>query len=257
MSSIPKDSDFKITLLGTGDAPGTPVIGCTCPTCQEARKGGKSRRLRFSVLVESKHGTVLVDTSPDMRQQMLAHDISHVDGVIWTHGHYDHYTGFGEFHRVQYKVDVYGVTDTLDYILDYVSFLKPRRHDVRMYEPFELIGLTFTLFRVNHPPIKDPIGVVIRGYDKKVVITGDTERDIPLQSIHIMKNPDLLIADAIIPSDAGFEVKKHMNSAEALELAETINAKQLVMTHLSHYFKPHEQACKKLPLGYDGMTFYF
>ncbi len=257
MSSIPKDSNFKITLLGTGDAPGTPVIGCKCPTCQAARKGGKSQRLRFSVLVESKYGSVLVDTSPDLRQQMLAHNISRVDGVIWTHGHYDHYTGFGEFHRVQYKVDVYGISDTLDYILDYVSFLKPRRHDVEMYGSFELIGLTFTLFRVTHPPIKNPIGVMIRGYGKKVVITGDTEREIPQQSIELMDSPDLLIADAIIPSDAGFEVKKHMNSDEARELADTLNATEIVMTHLSHYFKPHEQAVEKYPLGYDGMEFYF
>lgn len=54
---------MKITLLGTGDAIGTPKIGCSCPTCLDAIAGGKSRRLRFSVLIESESGKVLIDTS--------------------------------------------------------------------------------------------------------------------------------------------------------------------------------------------------
>ncbi|WP_135603837.1 MBL fold metallo-hydrolase [Methanococcoides sp. NM1] len=248
---------MKITLLGTGDAPGTPIIGCDCRTCMDARNGGKSNRTRFSVLVESDEGRVLIDTSPDMRQQMLNKGIRHIDGVIWTHGHYDHYTGFGEFHRVQSHVDVYGVTETLDYILDYVSFLKPRRHDIRLCEPFELIGLTFTLFEVNHPPVKKAIGVMICEGEKKVVISGDTDNNIPESSLELIMEPDLFIVDAIIPDDVGFHVKKHMDAKEALEIAERIRAKDVVMTHLSHYFKPHEEASETYPLGYDGMEFTF
>lgn len=244
---------MKITLLGTGDAIGTPVIGCSCPTCFEALKGGKNRRLRFSVLVESEKGKVLVDSGPDLKWQLLENDISHVDGVIWTHGHYDHYAGFVEFYRVQNKVDVYGLKETLDYILDYLYFLKPIRHDVVMYEPFELIGLTFTLFEVNHPPLKNVVGVMVCEGDKKVVITGDTSKDIPSKSIEAIQQPDLLIADAIAPST--FHVKKHMNASEALEFSKNIGAKDVVFTHLSHYFKPHEEASKELPLGYDGMKF--
>ncbi|MCD4704124.1 MAG: MBL fold metallo-hydrolase [Methanosarcinaceae archaeon] len=245
---------MEIILLGTGDAPGTPVIGCNCPTCTVAGKGGRSRRSRFSVLVRSDKGSVLIDTSPDLRQQMLEAGIHHVDGVIWTHGHYDHYTGFGEFHRVQHRVNVYGVPTTMDYILDYISFLKPRRHDIQMYEPFELIGLTFTLFEVKHRPLKDPVGVMIEDKDHRVVITGDTERDIPHRSMELIKNPDLLIADAIVPAGLDLNIKKHMNSQEAMELAETIGAERTILTHLSHYYKPHEKAVKELPLGYDGMT---
>lgn len=244
---------MKITLLGTGDAPGTPVIGCDCPACIDAIKGTKSNRLRFSILVESDEGKVLIDTSPDMREQMLRKGLKHVDGVIWTHGHYDHYTGFGEFHRVQYNVDVYGVTETLDYILDYVSFLRPSRHDIPLNTSFELIGMEFTLFEVNHPPAKKAIGVMICEGDKKVVISGDTDENIPEKSIELIQNPDIFIVDAIIPHDVGFHVKKHMDAKEAMELAKKIKAKEVVMTHLSHYFKPHDEAVKTYPLGYDGM----
>ena len=58
---------MRLTLLGTGDAIGTPKIGCKCPACMDALAGGPSRRMRFSVLVESGGSRVLIDSSPDLR----------------------------------------------------------------------------------------------------------------------------------------------------------------------------------------------
>ncbi|WP_214043932.1 MBL fold metallo-hydrolase [Methanomethylovorans sp.] len=242
---------MKITLLGTGDAPGTPVIGCTCPTCTDAHNGGRSKRTRSSILIETEKGKVLVDTGPDLRFQLLGSGVQYIDGVIWTHTHYDHFAGFAEFHRVQYNVDVYGIKETLDYILEYLHYMHPQRHEVRMYTPFLLIGLEFTLFEVVHPPAKRPAGVIIKEGQKKVVITGDTQRNISSRSLEVMIGPDILIADAIVPPNVG--VKKHMNSKEALDLAREIRAKKVVFTHLSHYFAPHDVASNELPLGFDGM----
>ena len=246
---------MKITLLGTGDAVGTPKIGCACPACMDAHAGGKSRRLRFSVLVESSSGRILIDTSPDLRWQFLKKGISHIDGVIWTHAHYDHYAGFGDFHRIQSSVKVYGVKNTLDYILNYLYFMKPVRHDLEFYKPFELIGLEMMLVEVTHPPLEETAGVIIRDGKNKVVITGDTARNIPEKTIEVMMEPDLLIADAIIPPKGN--ISKHMNSLEAMELASFLGAKNVVLTHLSHNFPPHDEAVKQWPLGYDGMEFGF
>ncbi len=245
----------KITLLGTGDAVGTPKIGCSCSTCMDAHAGGKSRRLRFSVLVESPNGRVLIDTSPDLRWQFLKKGISHVDGVIWTHPHYDHYAGFGDFHRIQNGVNVYGLKNTLDYILSYLSFMRPVRHDVSFYTPFELIGLNMTLVEVTHPPLEESAGVIITDGKSKVVITGDTSKEIPGRSLELMSRPDLLIADAIIPPRG--KIPKHMNSQDAMELAFELEAKNVVLTHLSHNFPPHDESVKQWPLGYDGMEFEF
>jgi phosphoribosyl 1,2-cyclic phosphate phosphodiesterase len=246
---------MKITLLGTGDAVGTPKLGCSCPACLDAHAGGKSRRLRFSILVESDNGRLLIDSSPDLRWQLLKKGISRVDGVIWTHPHYDHYAGFGDFYRVQNDVNVYGLTRTLDYIMNYLSFMKPRRHDVNFYETFELIGLGVTLFEVTHPPIEEPAGVLLAFEDKKIVITGDTSRDIPRKSLDMMFSPDLLIADAIIPPIG--TIPKHMNAGEAMDLASELQAKTVVLTHMSHNFPPHDESVKEWPLGYDGMEFEF
>jgi len=244
---------MKVVLLGTGDAIGTPKIGCHCPACQDALNGGPSQRLRFSVLVEGPEGKVLVDTSPDLRWQMISRGLDHVDGVIWTHGHYDHYAGFGDFHRVQNHVPVYGLKDTLDYILLYLGFLKPERHDVDWFKPFELAGLTFTLFPVNHPPIKESAGVMVTEGDKKVVITGDTNANISQQSLDIMQDADLLIINAIVPP--GLNLVKHMNAADALELSRQLGAREVVFTHVSHMYPPHTEAVREWPLGKDGMEF--
>jgi len=241
---------MKITLLGTGDAIGTPKIGCKCPACTDALMGGRSRRLRFSVLVESAEGRVLVDTSPDLRWQLLKKDISAVDAVIWTHAHYDHYAGFGDFHRVQNHVDVYAMKDTMDYILNYLYFLTPVRHDLPAYQPLDLIGLEFTLFKVDHPPT-ETMGVLIREGQKRVVITSDTTKDIPDQSLDLMKNADLMLADAIMPPE--YKLTKHMNADEAVHLADQLCARDLKLTHLSHLYPPHDIAIKKWPLGHDMM----
>jgi phosphoribosyl 1,2-cyclic phosphate phosphodiesterase len=244
---------MRITLLGTGDATGTPVIGCNCPTCQDGHRGGRSQRTRSAILVESGKGAVLIDTGPDLRTQMLKNNIGRIDGVIWTHGHYDHFAGFAEFHRVQYNVDVYGLGETLDYIFEYLKFMHPKRHNIPLYKPFNLIGLEFTLFEVVHPPAKKPVGVIIRHAGKKVVITGDCQRNIPQKSMQHIMNPDLLITDAIVPPTVG--VKKHMNTDEAMDLARETGAKDVVFTHLSHFFKPHDEAVEDYPLAYDGMVF--
>jgi len=70
-----------------------------------------------------------------------------------------------------------------------------------------------------------------------------------------MFKPDLLIADAIIPPRGN--IPKHMNSKEATELGRALNAKNVILTHLSHNFPPHDESIKEWPLGYDGMEFEF
>lgn len=240
-----------ITLLGTGDAIGTPKIGCNCPTCQDAHRGGPSNRLRSAILIETENGRVLIDTGPDLRQQLLREHIAHIDACIWTHSHYDHYTGYPEFYRVQKNVPVYGISTTLNYITQYLNFMKPPLNTINFYEPFQLIGATFTLFRVTHPRLKDSAGVLITHNNKKITITGDTTSDIPTESLDLITDTDFLIADAITPPH--IQLVKHMNAQQALQLSRQINAKKTILTHLSHLYPPHEEAIKRWPLGYDGM----
>jgi phosphoribosyl 1,2-cyclic phosphate phosphodiesterase len=241
-----------IRLLGTGDAVGTPKIGCKCPACTDAKNGGKSRRFRPCFLFSDGSYNVLIDTGPDLRSQLLENDISDIDAVIWSHSHRDHTGGFGDFWRVKNNVPVYGEKRVLDSVLRDFYFMTFERHDRALYEPFMIGEMEFTLFEVTHPPIDISTGIRIRHNGRSVIFTGDTSLDIPEKSLMLMENADLLIADAIFPSR--IRVHKHMNVDDAMELSRRLKAKQSIFVHLSHLLPPHDEAIKSYPLGYDGMT---
>jgi len=221
---------MEIRFLGTGDAVGTPKIGCDCGNCTWAREHSL-QRLRTSLLVTSGGKNLLVDTTPDLRQQLLCAGSPHIDAVIWTHGHYDHYIGFGEFYRVQEPPPVYAADETLSYCAPFFSFLSFEQRRVEPYVPFPLFGLSITIFPVNHPPIPS-FGIRMESPQGVVAYTGDTRADIPERSMELLKGADLLILDAIVPPE--IRINKHMNYAEAGELARRAGAGSFRFVHLSH-----------------------
>jgi phosphoribosyl 1,2-cyclic phosphate phosphodiesterase len=245
---------MRVVLLGTGDSPGTPVIGCHCKTCEDARKNGWERK-RFSVLIQNRGKNLLVDTSPDMRSQLLSLNVDSIDAVIWTHCHYDHFAGFGDFYRVQSSVNVYTSGDVHDDIGQYMDFMNYNEIEVESYEPFELFGMEVMLLDVNHPPLRRSHGVKIECDGFKVVISGDTNKNLSNKTLAEMMDADLFIVEALAPE--GYRFRKHMNAMEALQLAKEIRAKKVVLTHLGHFFPPHSVAIKKYPLGMDFQTFVF
>ncbi|MCS7143713.1 MAG: MBL fold metallo-hydrolase [Archaeoglobaceae archaeon] len=241
-----------IKLLGTGDSPGTPVLNCHCKTCEDARKNRWERR-RYSILVKNADKVIIIDTSPDMRRQLLDNSIEKVDAVIWTHPHFDHFGGFSEFYRVQGNIDVYTTPQIHESIGKFLQFLSYKKREVNVYEHFSISDLSFTLFPVNHPPV-EAVGVKIEWNGYKVVITGDTNIEIPEVSIEEMHEPDLFIVNSIAPSG---KFKKHMNAKEALSLAERVEAKKVVLSHLGHFFPPLKIANRYYPVGEDNQTFSF
>ena len=239
---------MKITLLGTGDAIGTPKVNCSCPRCSHAVRFG-IQRLRTSLLVEGDGEYVLVDTSPDLRQQLLLNGSPHISAVIWTHGHYDHFMGFGEFYRVQKIPDVFAAPPVMDYCSGIFGFLSFVRHYQKPYRPFSLAGLTFTLAEVNHPPVYT-CGLLIEGEGYRVGFTSDTRIDLPERTMELFRGVDLLLIDALVPPE--YHIEKHMNYRDALDLAETLEVKDFRCVHISHNM-PWD-----LPnLGTDGESFCF
>ena len=239
---------MKFSLLGTGDAIGTPKIGCDCPQCVRARETGTGR-LRTSILIEHEGCHILVDSSPDLRQQLLRSGSPHIDAVIWTHGHYDHFMGFGEFYRVQKCPPVFATDPVLRYCGETFRFLDFKRNTVEPYVPFDLFGITVTPFLVKHPPAYT-CGFVFEACGARVGYTSDTNRDIPQKSLGLLENLDLLLLDALVPSH--MKITKHMNYLDACTLAESLHPNVFRCVHISHVMPweyPH--------LGFDGEVFDF
>ncbi|MDI6718692.1 MAG: MBL fold metallo-hydrolase [Methanomicrobiales archaeon] len=221
---------MRITLLGTGDAVGTPKVGCCCPTCAAASGEGRSR-LRTSILVEAEGKHILIDTSPDLRQQLLRSGSPHIDAVFWTHGHYDHYAGYGDFYRVQETPPVYGAAGVVEYCSSFFAFLSFEQHPLPPYRPFDLFGLRITPIPVNHPPVSC-CGLLLEHDGASVGYTADTASELPERSLALLRGVDLLLLDAIVPP--GIRIPKHMNYAEACSLAESLGAGDYRTVHMSH-----------------------
>lgn len=239
---------MRVVLLGTGDAIGTPRIGCSCTQCTHAYDHGL-QRLRTSLLVEYGGRHILVDTGPDLRQQLLASGSPHIDAVLWTHGHYDHFMGFGEFYRVQKVPVVYAPPPVMDYCGGIFRFLGGERRPVPAYSRFSLFGLFCTFLPVTHPPAYT-CGVLIEADGVRIGYTSDTNSQLPGETARMLKGVDLLFVDALLPSH--LHVPKHMNYQEACDLADTLDAGDFRCVHQSHHLPwglPH--------LGCDNETFSF
>lgn len=107
---------LRITFLGTGTSTGIPMIGCDCEVCTSINV--KDKRLRSSVLIESATTTIVIDTTPDFRYQMLRTNTKHLDAVVFTHSHKDHIAGLDDIRAFNFfsnkSIDVYANEPTAE-----------------------------------------------------------------------------------------------------------------------------------------------
>ncbi|WP_224267902.1 MBL fold metallo-hydrolase [Haloprofundus salinisoli] len=269
---------MRVTLLGTGDTTGTPTVGCDCDTCRTARERGVERS-RFSVHVENEQTgeSLLVDASPDFRSQFLSHDVPLPDVMVITHIHFDHLDGLGNAYRIFDDLPVYAadetdpktgesVAETVRSKFDYLDRITV--HAATPFEPFRVCGFDVTLVPVDHPPLLC-YGLVVSDpeTDAKLSLSGDTNYDISEDSRAALADPDLFLADALVPASlcehhpAGGRHRddegvprtfghKHMTREGALSMAEELNAKMTRLVHTSHFY-PVDEAFEE-PLAADG-----
>jgi len=272
---------MRVTLLGAGDTTGTPTVGCDCDTCAAARERGVSRS-RFSVHVRNGRTgeSLLVDLSPDFRQQFLDADVPLPDAAVVTHVHFDHLDGLGNAYRLLDRLPVHAanetdpqtgesVAETVERKYDYLARVTVHSHEP--YEAFETCGLRVRLVPVVHPPLLS-YGVAIEDPETgaKLALTGDTSYDVPADSRGALRDADLLLADAIVPAslcdhhplggadhDADGVPRtfgtKHMTREGALDLADELNAARTRLVHVAHFY-PADEAFEE-PLAVDGETY--
>jgi phosphoribosyl 1,2-cyclic phosphate phosphodiesterase len=250
----------ELLFLGTGTSVGVPVIGCGCDVCQSDNP--KNKRLRCGLALGLPQGTLLVDTTPDLRQQLLEHRIDLAHAVLYTHDHADHTMGFDDV-RVFYfylgrALPIYceaAVEQRLREAYSYAFVPEAKNyaggvpvvdfHRIGL-EPLEILGQKIQPVRLMHGRFS-----VLGFRFGNVAYCTDTNH-LPPETKEQLQGLDVLILDALRPRPH----VTHFSLSEAIEVAQELGAKRTILTHMGHEIE-HAAVSAELPpgfeLAYDGL----
>ncbi len=249
----------RLLFLGTGTSVGVPMVGCGCDTC--LRGGPRDSRTRTSVLVGLPEGHLLIDTTPDLRTQLLREGIGQVDAVLYTHDHVDHVYGLDDVRplcflagRPMQVLCEAQVEDRIRKAFDYAFSAVPPAGGGVPKLAFERIGTSaFDVLGVRVVPLRlchGPFEVLGFRFGNLAYCT-DTS-GIPDATWPLLEGLDVLILDCLRHT----RHPTHFSLEEALAVAARTKAKRTILTHLSHEL-PHEATSAILPpgveLAYDGL----
>jgi phosphoribosyl 1,2-cyclic phosphate phosphodiesterase len=252
---------MKVRVLGSGSSGGVPLIGCKCAVC--ASSNPRNKRTRVSIMVEHEGTRVLVDASPDLRQQFLAADLSVVDAVILTHGHADHVHGLDELRSVNYykngPLDLWGAPDCLAevrqrfaYAFDppspsgiwYLPCLVPRPID----GPFQIGNLHIQPFWQTHGMGRDPVlGLRFGNFAYSTDV-----KEMPEAAFAALAGIEVWVVDCLSerPNPA------HSHLEQTLEWIRRVGPRRAILTHMNHTVD-YDAWAARLPAGvepgYDGL----
>lgn len=253
------DTDIKVTILGSGTSKGIPEVGCYCPVCRS--DAPEDKRTRCSALVETKGVKLLIDVSPDFRQQALKAEITSLDAALITHSHYDHVGGLddlrpfcaGKNFPIYLRKDV---NDDLHRRLDYCfrDTLYPGVPTLDMHEiddaPFMIKGVKVIPVSVMHghlPIVGFRIGDFAYVTDAKTISEEEKDK---------LRNLDVLVVNGLRWKDHF----AHFTVDEALALIQELKPKRAYLTHFCHEIGKHKDFQERLPenvfAAYDGLLIH-
>ena len=261
-SPVSRDISGQMVFLGTGTSVGVPTIGCDCQVCTSDNP--KNYRTRCSVIFGLPEGNLLIDTPPDLRQQLLREKIGLVHAVAYTHAHADHMFGLDDRRVMQFylggPVPLYCEPDvesrirkSYDYAFrdaDHLHSGAVPKLEIRPIglEPFQALGAQVIPIRLGHGSHCSVLGFRIGN----VAYCTDTNA-IPAASMDLLQGLDVLVLDCLRPEPHA----THFGLEEALAVTAELAPKQTLFTHMSHAFE-HEATSAQLPQGvelaYDGLV---
>jgi len=250
---------MKVTFLGTGTSQGVPVIACGCEVCLSPDK--KDKRLRTSILIETTDKTIVVDSGPDFRYQLLREGVKDLDAVLFTHEHKDHIAGLDDIRPFNYLlhkvIDVYA-TERVQASLKrefYYIFAETKYHGLPQInlhtvtngEDFKIGESTIIPFEIMHHLLP------ITGYRIGSFTYITDAKTISEESFDKIKGSKILVINALQKAPH----ISHFTLDEAIAFAEKAGAEVTYLTHISHNLGKHTEVEKDLPkhirLAYDGL----
>jgi phosphoribosyl 1,2-cyclic phosphate phosphodiesterase len=254
---------MKITILGCGSAGGVPTLNVGWGLCDPANP--RNRRRRQSILVEEGGTTILVDTSPDLRDQLLDADVRRLDAVLYTHAHADHLHGIDDLREVNRAmngpIDCYGAADTLATIQHRFEYVfkdaghGPKRVVFRPWlipheidGPFAVSGVPVEPFAQDHGFNQMTLGF---RFGSAAYSTDLTE--LPEASFARLEGLDLWIVGCL--SDKPHDTHAHVD--KVVGWVERLRPKRTVLVHLGtrlDYARLAAELPESIVPGYDGMV---
>jgi phosphoribosyl 1,2-cyclic phosphate phosphodiesterase len=250
---------LQITFTGTGTSQGIPVIACPCDVCQS--DDFRDKRLRSSIHIQTDSASIVIDTGPDFRQQMLRENIKHLDAVVFTHEHKDHTAGLDDvraFNFVQKKaMRVYAtqqVQEALkrEFAYAFADTKYPGVPEISLEKidsenPFTINGVTLIPILVYH--YKLPV-LGFRIADFTYITDANF---IPEEEKEKIKGSKVIVINALRRQSH----ISHFTLDEAITLMDELKPEKAYFTHISHQLGKHKDVSKELPsyiqLAYDGL----
>ena len=250
-----------LTVLGSGTSMGVPTIGCDCAVCHSSDP--HDRRTRPSVMISYNGRNVLIDTTPDFREQAIREQIRSIDAVLYTHTHADHILGIDDlrplsFHR-EGKIPLYARPDAAEFLCNMFRYIFDANYkygglaqvEMKAWDgPVDLFGARFEPVRVMHGDME----IVGFRFGSAAYLTDFSE--IPEASFAQLRDLDILFLDALRHKPH----PTHSTVENSLRIAERVGARRAFFTHICHDL-PHEATNRSLPphvrLSYDGMKLEF
>jgi phosphoribosyl 1,2-cyclic phosphate phosphodiesterase len=251
-------TEITLTVLGSGTSMGVPTLGCDCAVCSSVDP--RDTRSRPSVMVQYEGRTILIDTTPDFRQQALRERISRIDAILFTHSHADHIMGLDDVRPLNVRqrtvIPIYGSEQTLSDIqrsFRYIFEQKNHESTVPKLAPHTLEREGVELFGLRFEPILLHHGrSFVYGYRFGAAAYLTDHSSIPDESLAKLGGLDVLFLDALRHKPH----PTHNSVSEALAYVNQINPRRAFFTHISHDL-PHEETERDFParvrLAYDGL----
>ncbi|MDH5365717.1 MAG: MBL fold metallo-hydrolase [Cyclobacteriaceae bacterium] len=247
-----------ITFLGTGTSQGVPVIACNCSVCQSLDY--KDKRLRSSIHINMNETSIVVDTGPDFRQQMLRENINKLDAILYTHEHKDHTAGMDDirsFNFIQKKdIPIYARDSVIGqlkkefaYVFEEIKYPGVPQVSVNILDgnPFKINNIEIIPVETLH--YKLPVyGFRINNFgyltDTNYISEKEKEK---------LRGVEVLVLNAL-------QKEKHIshyNLEEALNIIAELQPSKAYLIHMSHKMGKHTDVQATLPnnvyLAYDGL----